>query len=429
MKKHRIFTIGWEYPPNITGGLGIACQGLARALARRGNGILFMVPRLSGQEKQEQGIELFDVKSRLNLLSPEELEELSLHSLTQKAPPFSAYSSSGVVSSLIAPEAVDGLEELDGPILRGGYGHTIYEEVHKYAAFAAYICKRMQFDIIHTHDWMTFPAGLRVQAITGKPHVCHVHATEFDRSGENVNQYVYDLEREAFHRATAVVTVSNYTRNILIDRYGVSPDKIFAVHNAVEFEVPEHILGKDRPRRGIDEKLVLFLGRMTFQKGPDYFVRAAKHVIEKMQNVRFIMVGSGDMFHRMIEMAADMGIGKFFHYTGFLNREQVQHIYSISDLYVMPSVSEPFGISPLEAMSHGVPVIVSKQSGVSEIIHNAIKVDFWDVNELANQITRLLSDEDLLNSLRKNGTYEVKNITWEDSARKMEAIFNGLTGG
>ncbi|MBI3395416.1 MAG: glycosyltransferase family 4 protein, partial [Spirochaetia bacterium] len=253
----------------------------------------------------------------------------------------------------------------------------------------------------------------------------HVHATEFDRSGENVNAYIYDLERQAFHKATAVVTVSNYTRSILIERYGVDPSKITAVHNAIDFEIPEEVFEVRKP---VQEKIVLFLGRITFQKGPDYFVRAAKIVVEHAPNVRFVMVGTGDMYRRMIELAADLGIGKYFHYTGFLDRDQVRQMYAMSDLYVMPSVSEPFGISPLEAMMHGVPVIVSRQSGVSEVVANCIKVDFWNVEELAEKMIAVLTDAALSRTLSESGRSEASRLTWEDTARKLEIVYYQLAG-
>ena len=425
MKKKSIFMIGWEYPPHITGGLGIACQGIAKALGNLGHSVHLLLPRLFGNEENSSNLELFDVKGKLSSLSKDEIESIGFfHLLNNPHDIISAYNSEDYIPveenkkillhEILAPDTV---------LMSGGYGPNLYNEIHTYARFAESISTRMNFDVIHVHDWMTYPAGLAVMAKTGKPLICHVHATEFDRSGEKVNQYVYDLERNAFERCTKIITVSNYTKNLLINRYGINPDKIQAVHNAVEFEIPA---GMVQEPKMFDDKLILFLGRITFQKGPDYFVRAAKIVIEKLSNVRFVMVGTGDMYHRMIELAADLGIGKYFHYTGFLNREQVRYIYSISDLYVMPSVSEPFGISPLEAMMHGIPVIVSKQSGVSEILNSAVKVDFWDVDDLAAQIVRLISDPDLSDNIKDMAQTELESITWEDSARKVSQVYDSM---
>ena len=418
--------IGWEYPPTITGGLGIACQGIAKALGKMGNRVQFMVPRLYGNEESSPNVELFDVKSRLSSLSEDEIESIgflnilknpeeslpSVYNSEDYIPP--EHRKSVSINEALSPETV---------VMGGGYGPGLYDEIHRYAKFAEYISSKISFDIIHVHDWMTYPAGLAVMTKTGKPLVCHVHATEFDRSGERVNQYVYDLEKHAFERCSKIITVSNYTKNILINRYGINPEKIHPVHNAVEFEIPAGLV---KSPKMFDDKLILFLGRITFQKGPDYFVRAAKMVIEKISNVRFVMVGTGDMYHRMIELAADLGIGKYFHYTGFLNREQVRYIYSISDLYVMPSVSEPFGISPLEAMMHGIPVIVSKQSGVSEILASAVKVDFWDVNDLSEQIIHLISNPKLSNDIKGLAQTELEKITWEDSAGKISQVYETL---
>ncbi|MCB1140383.1 MAG: glycosyltransferase family 4 protein, partial [Leptospiraceae bacterium] len=258
--------------------------------------------------------------------------------------------------------------------------------------------------------------GALVQS--GKPLVAHVHATEFDRSGIHGNRYVEDLERHTFHRANAIVTVSNYTRNIIINRYGVSPEKVHAVHNAVEIE--ETLVPVRRP---FEDKMVTFLGRITFQKGPDYFVRAARKVIDQNRNVRFVMVGTGDMYARMIELAADLGIGKYFHYTGFLKRDQIKQIYGMSDLYVIPSVSEPFGLTALEAMAQGVPVIVSRQSGVSEVIENAIKLDFWDVDAIAKAILDVIGNDELHSQMKHGGMEEVRRISWSNSAEKMEEVY------
>jgi len=277
--------------------------------------------------------------------------------------------------------------------------------------------------VVHAHDWMTYPAGVAVAAVTGKPLVVHVHSTEFDRSGEHVNQVVYDIEREGMERAHKVITVSHYTRSIVISRYGISPEKVEVVYNGVERNGSWSV-GEASIKR--EEKLVLFLGRITMQKGPEYFLHAAKKVLEVMDNVKFVMAGSGDLMYRSVELAAQLGIGHKVLFTGFLRGDDVRKIYQMADLYVMPSVSEPFGIAPLEALDNDVPVIISKQSGVSEVLRHALKVDFWDVNEMANKIVAVLRYPPLQMTLRNHGNFEVRKLRWKDAARQCASIYEQL---
>jgi glycosyltransferase involved in cell wall biosynthesis len=302
------------------------------------------------------------------------------------------------------------------------YSSDMYTEVHRYAAAAVELAENSQFDVVHAHDWMTYPAGIGVSAMSKKPLVIHVHSTEFDRSGENVNQMIYDIEREGMERADKVIAVSHFTRNIIISRYGISGDKVEVVYNGVERNGSDNwaLAGTGIEK---DEKIVLFLGRITMQKGPEYFLQAAKKVLDKIENVKFVMVGSGDLMHRTIELAAELGIGQKVLFTGFLRGEDVQKIYQMADLYVMPSVSEPFGIAPLEALGNDVPVIISKQSGVSEVLTHALKVDFWDVNEIANKIVAVLKYPPLEMTLRNHGNFEVRKLRWKDSARKCAKIY------
>jgi glycosyltransferase involved in cell wall biosynthesis len=297
----------------------------------------------------------------------------------------------------------------------------MFSEIQRYAALAAEISRNETFEIVHAHDWMTYPAGAAVARASGKPLLVHVHSTEFDRSGEHVNQVIYDIERMGMHVADRVIAVSYLTRNIIISRYGVSGDKVEVVYNGVERNGGNWPVGDTTIKR--DEKVVLFLGRITMQKGPDYFLRAAKKVLEKMDNVKFVMAGSGDLMHRAVEMAAELGIGSKVLFTGFLRGEDVQKIYKMADLYVMPSVSEPFGIAPLEALDNDVPVIISKQSGVSEVLKHALKVDFWDVDEIANKIIAVLKYPPLGITLRSHGNYEVRKLRWKDSAQRCAKIY------
>jgi glycosyltransferase involved in cell wall biosynthesis len=295
--------------------------------------------------------------------------------------------------------------------------------VQKYAGLAVEMAKREQFDVVHAHDWMTYPAGLAVAGATGKPLVIHVHSTEFDRSGENVNQQVYDIERAGIHGADRIVCVSHFTKNIIVARYSAPPDRIEVVYNAVE--LPDGSSNWTAPIRQ-NEKIVLFLGRVTMQKGPEYFLQAARKVVDHYPNVRFIMAGSGDMITQCIRLAADLKLGAHVTFTGFLRGNDIAKVFNMADLYVMPSVSEPFGIAPLEALSHNVPVIISKQSGVSEVLTHALKVDFWDIDEMANKILAVLNHPPLQRTLRQHGQIELRKLSWRDSASQLAAIYKEL---
>ncbi|MBC8378682.1 MAG: glycosyltransferase family 4 protein [Planctomycetes bacterium] len=305
------------------------------------------------------------------------------------------------------------------------YSGDMYAEVHRYAAIAAELAENERFDVVHAHDWMTYPAGIAVAAISGKPLVVHVHSTEFDRSGENVNQMIYDIEKRGMHAATKIIAVSYLTRNIIMSRYGILGEKVEVVYNGVEQNGNNRMaIGKVGIRS--DEKIVLFLGRITMQKGPEYFLMAARKVLEEVDNVKFVMAGTGDMMHRVIEMAAQMGIGHKVLFTGFLHGEDVQKVYQMADMYVMPSVSEPFGIAPLEALNYDVPVLISKQSGVAEVLTHVLKVDFWDVNEMANKIIAVLKYPPLQLTLREHGNFEVRRLRWSGAAEKCLRIYQEI---
>ncbi|MCD6394795.1 MAG: glycosyltransferase family 4 protein, partial [Planctomycetes bacterium] len=315
-----------------------------------------------------------------------------------------------------------------GKFSRGGGAHysgDLISQVHRYARLAVEIAEREEFDVIHAHDWMTFPAGLAVAAATRRPLVVHVHSTEFDRSGENVNQQIYDIERAGMHGAARVICVSHLTRRIVNSRYGVPNERIDVVYNAVD--LPNNSYLEMKPIRQ-DEKIVLFLGRVTMQKGPEYFLRAARKVVDKMKNVRFVMAGSGDLITRCVQEVADLKLGKYVTFTGFLRGADVDKVFRMADLYVMPSVSEPFGIAPLEALSHNVPVIISKQSGVSEVLTHALKVDFWDIDEMANKILAVLKHPPLQKTLRQHGRFELRKFSWRDSAERLRHIYAQAIG-
>jgi len=442
-----IFMLGWEFPPFISGGLGTACYGLTRALNELGHHITFVLPQPIGAHRASH-VRLVTPASGgaqmayacYNIEGLQNVEFRSIPSMLQ------AYASPapGTERVLTTGKGAEGNGQGGGgagsySVLwatqskgagPGLYGGDMFAEVERYAAIAVFLAQQEGFDVVHAHDWMTYPAGIAVAAATRKPLVVHVHSTEFDRSGEHVNQRIYDIERAGMHAAHRVICVSHLTRNIVLRRYGVAPDKVEVVYNAIEnngsdVSVPARI---DK-----HEKIVLFLGRITMQKGPEYFLAAARKVLEYEQNVRFVMAGSGDMIRRSIELAAEMGIGHKVIFTGFLRGDDVTRVFKMADLYVMPSVSEPFGIAPLEALSHDVPVLISKQSGVSEVLAHVLKVDFWDVNEMANKIIAVLRHPPLQTTLREHGSFEIKRLTWKDSAqgcvRAYGSAISSLVGG
>jgi len=302
----------------------------------------------------------------------------------------------------------------------GKYGANLLDEIANYALVAESIGREYDFDVIHAHDWLAYPAGIAAKKVSGKPLVIHVHATDFDRSGGSVNPRVYSIEREGMEVADQIITVSNLTRNIVIEKYGIDPAKVTTVYNAVEPVEKDETKGYSK---GINEKIVTFLGRITMQKGPEYFVEAANQVLKRTDNVHFVMAGSGDMMEKMIRRAARLGISDRFHFTGFLHGDDVFDMFRMSDVYVMPSVSEPFGISPLEAMMSDVPTIISKQSGVAEILTHSIKVDFWDINAMADAIYGILKYPALTTMFKKYGREEVDSLQWKKSAEHVHKVY------
>ncbi len=453
----RVFMLGWEFPPFISGGLGTACYGLTKAMSGIGTDILFVLPRPVSTP----------FSTHVRLVSPRPGSPLEMPSTEYRLDEFEhvtfrTIESQGMYDPYARPEdqpkpttqVVEHREKTRRavPIMTGAgavaqgagtgqpqaqpqpapqpaagshYGGDLFSEIQRYASLAAEIARQEQFDVVHAHDWMTFPAGLAVAGISGKPLVVHVHSTEFDRAGMNIDTRIYDIERRGMQGAIKIIAVSALTKTLVTHHYGIDPSKVEVVYNAIEtngsFDEEKYKIHKD-------EKIVLFLGRITMQKGPEYFLAAAKKVLEVMENVKFVMAGSGDMIRRTIEMAASMGIGHKVLFTGFLRGKDVDRVFKMADLYVMPSVSEPFGIAPLEAMSHDVPVLISKQSGVSEVINHALKCDFWDVDEMANKIIAVLRHPPLASTLRQHGSFEIKRMSWTDAAKRCVEVYNQAVG-
>ena len=425
----KVLMFGWEFPPHIAGGLGTASYGLTKGLAKHGVKVMFVMPKAGGDEDQ----------SVVKIINASDVEMMSEYSNLDEY--WQNVNFMEIGSNLVpyldpetfertVKETIKTGEHSEHIVFRnkfqfsGKYGTNLMEEVARYAMVAGTIAAQQDFDIIHAHDWLTYSAGIVAKKVSGKPLVIHVHATEFDRSGENVNRQVYDIERRGMEAADRVITVSNLTRNIVINRYGINPDKVVTVHNAVDFQTREDF----EVDRGVKEKVVTFLGRITFQKGPEYFIEAANKVLKRFPNVRFVMAGSGDLFNRSVRRVAQLKIATKFHFTGFLRGDDVQKMFLYSDVYVMPSVSEPFGISPLEAMRAGVPTIISKQSGVAEVLKHSIKVDYWDVDALADAIYGLLAYPALGKMAGEEGLDEVNQLKWENAALKVEEVYKDVLG-
>ena len=427
----RVLMFGWEFPPHIAGGLGTACYGIVKGLAHNGVQTMFVMPSASGDEDRSAADIInaseipVEVSSTMNV--DDFLDKVQfVHIGTNMVP----YLDPAEFHSLVEEDRKRQIRDFSihyGQTYKfsGKYGSNLMEEVARYAMVGGTIAMthKGEFDVIHAHDWLTYMAGIAAKRLSGKPLVVHVHATSFDRSSDNnIDTRVYDIEKRGMEAADRVITVSDLTRNIVITKYGIDPSKVVTVHNAVDFSGRSEI----QVERGVKEKVVTFLGRITFQKGPEYFIEAAAKVLKKCKNVRFVMAGSGDMMNRSIRQVARLGISDRFHFTGFLRGAEVQKMFALSDVYVMPSVSEPFGISPLEAMRSGVPSVISRQSGAAEVLKYAFKVDFWDVDAMADEIYALLQYPALADFASKYGYDEVNTLKWNNAAAKIKSVYESV---
>jgi glycosyltransferase involved in cell wall biosynthesis len=422
----RVLMFGWEFPPHISGGLGTASYGLTKGMATLDDlEVIFVVPKAWGDEEQTMvrlvGANKIPVASRKvyykGFRRPLEKIEVSSKIIPYIDPSdfWKVVTTETTGHNLFVQTNDNGTVDFSGR-----YDNYLMDEINKYAIVASVIAEENEFDVIHAHDWLAYPAGIAAMAVSGKPLVIHVHATDFDRSGGSVNPDVYQIEKNGMDAASKIITVSNLTRDIVINKYNIDPEKVETVYNAVE---PVRFCDDMMVSKGFDEKVVTFLGRITLQKGPEYFIEAANKVLKVMSNVRFVMAGSGDMMERMMRRAAALKITDRFHFTGFLRGTDVFKMLEMSDVYIMPSVSEPFGISPLEAMQSNVPVIISKQSGVAEILTHAVKTDFWDIDAMADAIYGILNYPALSRMFIKNGKEEVIRLKWDNSARHVRDIY------
>jgi len=420
---------GWEFPPHISGGLGTACHGLTKALSEFPDvELTFVVPKIWGDEDQSDCVLIGadQIPVLHDQIKFDDIEsKVEFYSLRSELVPYLGSNEFLDLKSKGISEEKQLVEitEEGRFIFAGDYGSNLFQEVRNFAIVAESLSRELEFDVIHVHDWMTFPAGMAAKRISGKPLVVHIHSTEFDRSGMQVNSAICAFEKEGMDHADKIITVSNFTKDILIRNYHIYPEKISTVYNAAE-PVPD---GKEREFLPIsNEKIVSFLGRITMQKGPEYFVDAASLVLRRMKNVRFVMAGKGDLQQAMIRRATELNIAESFDFPGFLSDEEVIRLFHRSDLFAMPSVSEPFGIVALEAIQANLPVIISKQSGVSEVLNHVLKIDYWDVSGLADAIYYLLNDQIFADKLVSQSKIEVKKLLWKNSAYKVRGLYNSL---
>ncbi len=413
----KVLMFGWEFPPHISGGLGTASYGLTKGFVPQGDvEIKFCIPKPYGDEDNSflrivgmnsvpivwKDVDSSYVESRVGaIIRPEEYYRYRDH----------IYGDFSYMNT----------NDLGCMEFAGGYPENLHEEINNYSIIAGVVARTEEFDIIHSHDWLTYPAGIHAKQVSGKKLVIHVHATDFDRSRGNVNPTVYAIEKNGMDHADHIFCVSELTRRTVIDKYHQHPDKVTTLHNAVT-PLSDDIMAIE-PKKIPNEKVVTFLGRITMQKGPEYFVEAAAQVLKKTRNIRFCMAGSGDMMNDMIKLVAQRGIADRFHFPGFMRGRQVYECLKASDVYIMPSVSEPFGISPLEAMQCDVPTIISKQSGCAEILDKCIKTDYWDINAMADAIYAICNNDSLYEYLKVEGRREVDAITWENVALKLRRLY------
>ncbi|MFH0983643.1 MAG: glycosyltransferase family 4 protein [Planctomycetota bacterium] len=417
-----VLMLGWEFPPFISGGLGTACYGLTRALNDLGTEVSFVLPRPVDAAYTAPVQVSADPRASgpVSVYHRAEFAHVRFWALGAALAPY------------LRPELRTALQislgtaepPADPPPSDGPYAGDLFAEVERYARLALGMAGREPFNIIHAHDWMTFPAGVAIAMTTGKPLVVHVHSTEFDRCGDALNERIFQIERRGMAAADAVIAVSHLTKNIIVKRYGIDPARVHVVYNATHSAGPTPDLAL--PPIGSDERIVLFLGRVTAQKGPDYFLRAAQRVLEVEPNVRFIVAGSGDLIRHVMEQPAELGIADKVVFTGFLQGDDVERVFRLADLYVMPSVSEPFGIAALEALSYDVPVLISKQSGAAEVLKHVLKVDFWDTEKMARKILAVLRHPRLRAALKAHGRLDLRRLSWEAAARQCMDIYTPL---
>ena len=417
----KVLMFGWEFPPKIYGGLAVASYGITKGLSLQGDvQTTFCLPKPTGEE--EKFLNIINMSQVPVVWREPEYENLCSRLVGHNSGDYYRFRNHIYADF----NYLQGLDDLGCIGFAGGYPSNLHEEINNFSIISGVLARSEDFDLIHAHDWLTYPAGVHAKMVSGKPLCIHVHATDFDRSRGKVNPTVYSIEKNGMDHADCIMCVSELTRQPVIHQYHQDPRKCVAMHNAV-YPLSEEIRAIE-PHKNPDEKVVTFLGRITMQKGPEYFIEAAKRVLDRSRNIRFCFAGSGDMLNAMIELAAAYGIADRCHFPGFQRGKQVYECYKNSDVFVMPSVSEPFGIAPLEAMQCGCPSIISKQSGCGEILTNVIKVDYWDIDAMADAIYSICTNDALYKYLSEEGLREVDQITWEKVGLRIRSCYDQLTG-
>lgn len=437
--------LGWEFPPVINGGLGVACLGIAKSLSEYVD-LTIILPKTDPEfivenvgliglnnidlrallqnektfKETEKSMTAYDSFSETKYININFDPYYNLSSETSSDVQTKHTSTSETITEkekIIKEELI--IEEFLNAFHHGElYGKDVIQKVILYSKYVLKIVHEQEFDIIYAHDWMTFLAGIEVKFKTGKPLALHVHALDYDRGGPDSRGWIYDLEKYAMQHADVIIPVSQYTGDIIAGHYGIDRAKIFPVHNGVD------VVETFREDKAFPEKLVLFLGRVTGQKGPEFFLEVASKVFSKYKKVRFVVAGTGDRLKRLIETGAYRQIGHRFHFTGFLDKKKVHTLLAMADVYCMPSVSEPFGLSALEAAQFGIPMVISKQSGAAEVLNGALKADYWDVDLMSEHITSLLESKRLVNKVVKQGFEDLESLSWDHSAKKILEAFN-----
>jgi len=400
----KVLTFGWDFPPSRNGGLGVACYGLTRELVQDGVEIIFVLPR----QQEVIGTPRFvfaDTNRRVKV------KEIASY--------LQPYKSGMSLVYYIAGYDSDGK-----PIIKS---RTILEEAHRFAHQAALIAEEEEFEIIHAHDWTSYLAGVAAKVASGKPLILHVHATSYDQAaGDNVDPNIYKIEYESFRAADKIVAVSQFTKDIIVNKHKIEPEKVEVIHNGCDAsEPPKHELTLSE-LKAQGKKIILYHGRITIQKGVDYFIKAARRVVDVDPDVVFVISGWGDMTNQIIHQVGQMSLSKNVIFAGALWEEERDRMYQSADLVVMPSVSEPFGLVPLEALQHGTASLISKQSGVGEVLTHVLKVDFWDVEEMANKILSSLRYPIMRRQIVNEGKLNMQKITWREASKKVYQLYKTM---
>lgn len=424
----KVLMLGWEFPPFFSGGLGVVTKNLAISLGKRDLEVCFALPYYI-QKKVPQHVVPNGIDFARFSNTQVESDSVSLHYFKTAIP--HAYATPDeyeenyetLFGKKISHKHFKESEESSGIV----YGKNLWMEIDRFAFHMEQFVEDNAFDVIHAHDWITFEAGIRLKMKLGIPLLLHVHATEVDRTGGAINQTVYDREKYAFEFCDRIITVSQYTKNILIQRYGIVADKIQVVHNAHNVEKQPHPhLPQWLERKPKNDFVVLFIGRLTLQKGPDYFLDVAKRVLKKNKHVKFVIAGTGDMYHSILEDIATSRLHNSVFPLGFMSGDEKEKVYQNSDVCLIPSVSEPFGLIALEAVEYGVPVIISTNSGAQEVLFHSLKSDFWNVEQMSEYVLALAEYPVLRKMLIEESYKETRHLTWDAQAEKIHSIYQQL---